>query len=173
MPRILEGVALGEVVRGAGAVAEAKRIERIAPLAVRVASAHEADGGVEHVLPVLRALREERGVLRLAELRGHLRGAPVVVGALERARDAFALDFVEGVVAVLVEEVPVLLAAVRVGIAERVADGGVDGVPVGGEALEVGVHQHGHGVRADHALVVLVPERPDREEAVLLVVGHH
>ena len=174
VPRVLPGVAFREVVRRARAVSEARGIERRAPRALRVAPAHEAERLVEHVAPVRRPLAEERRVLLLAELLRHLRGAPVVVRALERARHALALDLVERVVAVLVEQVPALLAAAVVLLAQGVADrlvrlGGVEPA----EALQVGVHDRRHRVRADHALVVLAPERPDRQVARRLVVLHH
>ena len=171
VPCVLEGVALGEVALLA--VADRVWVERLAPLALRVLAAREANGGVEQVSPSARALEEKRGVLGAAKLLGHLPGAPVVIAALHRARDRFALDYVERIVAVLVENVPVLLAASFVLLRQRLLYLRVDALPVAGEALEVCVDENWHRVRADHALVVAAPERPYREIPRELALALH
>ena len=77
---VLPPVGLRVVIKG-----NVLGIEWDAPGTVRLLAAEETGRGVEHVLVVLRAFGEERGVLGFAERLGHLGDAPIVVGKFQRA----------------------------------------------------------------------------------------
>ena len=171
MPGVLVRVPLGEVV--ALAIPYGRRIERIAPFSLRIPAAHEPERRIKHVPPVPRAAEEEFRVLLAAELRGHLRCAPVVVGALERAGDGLAPDHVVRIVPVPVEKVPPLLDAPLVPLRQRLLDLRVDALPVALEPLQVRIDENRDGVRADHALVVAAPERPYRQIPRELALALH
>ena len=174
VPCPLPGVAFREVVAARRVVSERERAERRPPRPLRITAAHEARLGIEHVAPVARAFLEERRVLRVPEPRRHQARTPVVIGAFEEPRDGLALHDVVRVVAVRVEQVPVLLHPVGVPLAQRRADRLVRGLGVETpETLQIGVHDDGYGMGADHALVVLAHERPDRQEARRPLVRDH
>ena len=143
-----------------------------------VLAAHEADLLVEHVLPVSGALPEER-LVAAAEGLAELRRAPVVEAALERAAHALAANPVARIVAVAVVEVPILLdlappERIRVQHGKRVRDSLEGEVHVeAAEALLVGVHDHGDGMVADHAVRLPAEVRDHGEETERPVVPEH
>ena len=167
VPAVLPARPFGDVA----AFHVAVRVERRAPVALRVLPAHQAGGGIEDVAEVGGALPEGRRVVGLAECLRHHRHAPIVVRVLQGLRDGLVL---------LIERDP---AELRVGghlvvvrVERRGADRSVSALRVeAGHALLERVDDHGHRVIPDHAPGLVRLERPHRQQVLhaLVVVREH
>ena len=171
VPGVLPGVAFREVAADSG------RIKVFLPCAVEFLRPGETGLGVDKVFPVFAALLEILDILfadqaLLFQGFGEFVGAPVIVGAFQRAGNGLR-PLVAGIIARVFQVFPFLSPAAVVLFGKRVLDGSPDIQSFRDLALEVGVHHGRDGMRSDHALVVLAPQSPDRQVSGLLVVLDH
>ena len=130
--------------------------------------------GIDEILPVLAALLEVLNVFfsdqaLLFQRFRELVGAPVVVGALQRAGNGFG-PLVAGIIARVFQVFPLFPPAAVVLFGKRVFYGSPDLQAFRDLAFKVSVHHGRDGVRSDHALVVNAPKAPDRQESRLLAL---
>ena len=171
VPGVLPGVAFREVAAHSG------RIEIFLPSAVEFLRSGETGLGIDKILPVFAALLEVLDILLggeafLLKIFSQLVGAPVVVGAFQRAGNGLR-PLVAGIIARVFQVFPFLSPAAVVLFGKSVLDGSPDIQSFRDLALEISVHHGRNGVRADHALVILAPQGPDRQISGLLVVLDH
>ncbi len=168
MPRVLPRIPLREILRplAASADVELERAERLAPAAFGIATAGEADSAVEDVRPVAGAPSEECRIILLPKRLGEPGGAPVVIRMFQRAGNGLRPDDVKRIVAVFLPCVREVETPPRRIFRQGLADRGERLFRVEPpEALQVGVHYHRDRMVAYHALVVLAPQSPDRQES--------
>ena len=140
-------------------------IERLAPVALRVAAAHEAHPLVEDVAVRLAAMEEVLVVLLLAQRLCHLGDTSVGKRIFERLGNRLVLRvLVEGAVVVALQRRHSTL--VEHG---RCLHRLVGPSLVSNKALEDEVGEHGHARVANHAVGLIAHEVPHGELALLLV----
>ena len=163
MPCILESVSFSEIVVSSRAMAKSVRIERCTPFAVRILSANHSGRRIENVLPIIRPAAESHGIFLAAETCRHLAGAPVVVGAFERARNRFTFHEIERIISVAVVYIPIFLYAIVL-LRQCILDLPVRLGGIERNSLQICIDDDGDRMCTDHAHGIHSPQRPYRQK---------